>query len=110
MIGLAFSCVPACAQPGDEASPVINTDRILGVLPNYQTVSDPNAAVHSLSVRQKWGLFLRSTVDPFNLVSAGIGAASSQRGNQTPKYGEGAGAFGSRYGAAVADLTTQNFF
>jgi hypothetical protein len=95
------------------ASPVttaggLNNRRILGVIPDYQTV---DARVTTpLSVRQKWELAFRESVDPFNIVSAGIGAAFSQDGNQTPKYGEGGGAFGKRYGAALADMTTQNVF
>ena len=86
----------------------LNSHRILGVIPDYQTV---DARVTTpLTVRQKWELALRETVDPFNIVSAGIGAAFSQDGNQTPKYGEGRVAFGKRFGAALADMTTQNVF
>jgi hypothetical protein len=96
--------------PSTPAPPVqaLNNQRILGVIPDYQTVA---ATVRTpLTVRQKWELALKETVDPFNIVSAGIGAAFSQEGNQTPKYGEGGPAFGKRYAAAVADMTTQNVF
>jgi hypothetical protein len=96
--------------PGDLVTPAtgLNTRRILGVIPDYQTV---DARVTTpLTVRQKWELAFRETVDPFNIVSAGIGAAFSQDGNQTPKYGEGGPAFGKRYAAALADMTTQNVF
>jgi hypothetical protein len=86
----------------------LNNRRILGVIPDYQTV---DARVTTpLTVRQKWELVVRETVDPFNIMSAGIGAAFSQDGNQTPKYGEGGLAFGKRFGAALADMTTQNVF
>ena len=86
----------------------LNNRRILGVIPDYQTV---DARVTTpLTVRQKWELAFRESVDPFNIVSAGIGAAFSQDGNQTPKYGEGGRAFGQRYAAALADMTTQNVF
>jgi hypothetical protein len=89
-------------------APGLNNQRILGVIPDYQTV---DARVTTpLTVRQKWELAWRETVDPFNIVSAGIGAAFSQDGNQTPKYGEGSMAFGKRFGAAIADMTTQNVF
>lgn len=94
----------------DDLAPAINTDRIMGILPNYQTVNDPKAAFVPLTPKQKWKLFVRESVDPFNFVSAAAGAGLSQIGDQTPKYGIGARAFGSRYGAAVADLTTQNFY
>jgi hypothetical protein len=86
----------------------LNSQRILGVIPDYQTA---DARVTTpLTARQKWELAFRQSVDPFNIVSAGIGAAFSQDGNQTPKYGEGGPAFGKRFGAAIADMTTQNVF
>jgi hypothetical protein len=86
----------------------LNNRRILGVIPDYQTV---DARVTTpLTARQKWELAFRESVDPFNIVSAGVGAAFSQDGNQTPKYGEGGQAFGKRYAAALADMTTQNVF
>ena len=43
-------------------------------------------------------------------VSAAAGAALSQLDNDDPKYGVGAGPYAERFGAAVADITTQNFF
>jgi hypothetical protein len=95
-------------EPVAPAAAGLNTQRILGVIPDYQTV---DARVRTpLTVRQKWELAFRESVDPFNIVSAGIGAAFSQDGNQTPKYGEGGPAFGKRYAAALADMTTQNVF
>ncbi len=92
-------------QPG-----ALNEDRILGVIPNYQTISDPNAHPAPLTVKQKWTLVARETFDPFNIASAGLASGFSQIGNQTPKYGEGGGAFGMRFGAAFADFATQNLF
>jgi hypothetical protein len=90
--------------------PDLNPRRILGVIPNYQTVSDPDHKVLPLTVRQKWGLALKESVDPFNLGNIILGASTSQWGNRTPKYGEGAGAYSERFGAAWADMATQNFF
>ena len=89
-----------------------NEERILGVIPDYQTVTETAATGHvaPLTHKQKWSLALKETIDPFNLVNAVVGAGFSQMGNQTPKYGEGGRAFGERFGAAVADFGTQNFF
>lgn len=87
-----------------------NEERILGVIPNYMTVNDPSAAVAPLTPRQKWSLALKETMDPFNIANAAFGSGFSQMGNQTPKYGEGGSAFSMRFGAAWADLATQNFF
>lgn len=88
----------------------INRERILGVLPNYATVDDPTLHIAPLTAKQKWNLAVKETVDPFNFANAFLGAALSQADNGTPKYGGGSRAYGQRYGAAIADLTTQNFF
>jgi hypothetical protein len=88
----------------------INHDRILGLIPNYLTVEDPAEKVAPLTVRQKFRLFAKETFDPFTAASAAAGAALSQVDNQNPKYGEGAGPYGERLGAAAADIATQNFF
>jgi hypothetical protein len=92
------------------AAPAPVGDRILGVIPNYSTVNDTTAPVAPLKPRQKWSLALRETLDPFNIANAAFGSGFSQMGNQTPKYGEGGGAYIMRFGAAWADLATQNFF
>jgi hypothetical protein len=92
------------------ASPAQSGDRILGVIPNYLTVNDSTVPVAPLTPRQKWSLALRETMDPFNVANAIVGSGFSQMGNQTPKYGEGAPALAKRFGAAWADLATQNFF
>jgi hypothetical protein len=98
--------VPASAAV---ASP-LNQSRIFGVIPDYQTVTDLTGSVTPLTSRQKWMLALKESVDPFNVLNAAMGAAFSQRGNQTPKYGEGDKAYARRFGAALADFGTQNFF
>jgi hypothetical protein len=104
----------AGAQAPSPESPVLpttfNEERILGVIPDYQTVTDPGHTVRPLTARQKWTLGLKETIDPFNVLNAAMGAAFSQNGNQTPKYGEGGRALGKRFGAALADFGTQNFF
>jgi hypothetical protein len=96
----------------DAIAPVgpFNEQRILGVLPDYQTITDPGNHAAPLTRKQKWSLVWKETADPFNIVSAAMGAGFSQLGNQTPKYGNGAPAFGERFGAALADFGTQNLF
>lgn len=98
---------PSSASPqADDGS----DNRIFGVIPNYLTVQDPQQRIAPLTVKQKFGLFTKETFDPFTVVAAGGGAALSQIDNDNPKYGRGAGPFAERFGAAVADITTQNFF
>jgi hypothetical protein len=88
----------------------LNDERILGVIPNYQTVNDPNLPVIPLTVKQKFDLFAKETMDPFNVASAAFGSAFSQAGNETPKYGHGRAALAERFGAAMGDMATQNLF
>ena len=88
----------------------LNEQRILGVMPDYQTVRDTSRPVAPLTPKEKWLLVEKETVDPFNIATAFMTAAESQAGNQTPKYGEGYANYGRRVGAALADCGTQNFF
>src|SRR5437899_1434748 len=89
-------------HPGDQ--------RIFGIIPNFQTVSNPDAPFKPLTVKGKWNLFVKETADPFTGASALFGAAFSQVGNGDPKYGNGGVAYVKRSGAAMADFTTQNLF
>jgi hypothetical protein len=128
LIAALFSGIvlsPLCAESAPDLSAILpspaaielappeqapGADRILGVIPNYQTVNDTTVPVAPLTPKQKWGLAVRETLDPFNIANAAFGSGFSQMGNQTPKYGEGGGAYAMRFGAAWADLATQNFF
>ena len=100
----------AASSTSPAAASTLNENRIFGVIPDYQTVSDTGQGVTPLTPKQKWNLALKETIDPFNVLNAALGAAFSQRGNQTPKYGEGGSAYAQRFGAAFADFGTQNFF
>jgi hypothetical protein len=104
--------VPSAAtvEPAIPVSPVFNQGRILGVMPDYQTVRDTTHSVEPLSVRQKWSLATMETLDPFNFATAFLTAAESQAGNQTPRFGEGWANYGRRVYAAQLDFATQNYF
>lgn len=106
----AIAPSPLPAPPVSPATSPLNLDRILGVMPDYQTVRDTTHYVAPLTPSEKWLLAEKETVDPFNIASAAMTAAFSQGGNQTPKYGEGWPAYGKRFGAAIADGATQNYF
>src|ERR1035441_2056014 len=54
-------------------------ERIMGVIPDFQTVRDPNAAFVPLTPKQKWSLAFRENVDPFNIASAAMAARSEER-------------------------------
>src|ERR1035441_1423318 len=97
----AIPAIPVAPAP---AATPLNSDRIMGVIPDFQTVRDPNAAFVPLTPKHKWSLAFKENVDPFNIASAAMAAGFSQMGNQTPKYGEGGTAYSKRFGAALADL------
>lgn len=102
---------PSVSAPIAEQVPSeIPDDRIFGVIPNYLTVENPQPNVAPLTVKQKFALFAKETFDPFTFAASAAGAALSQIDNDNPKYGHGAGPYAERFGAAVADVTTQNFF
>ena len=88
----------------------LNTDRILKVIPDYQTVQDSRRLIAPMTPGEKWKLAWKEVIDPFNNASAVVAAALSQAGNETPKYGEGSAAYAKRVGAAIGDFGTQNFF
>jgi hypothetical protein len=102
---------PVAPNPAASHTSPFNEDRIMKVMPDYQTVRDPNAGkVAPLTNSQKWLLAWKETVDPFNIASAAMAAGFSQAANQTPKYGVGAVAYNERFAAAVADFGSQNVF
>jgi len=98
-------------QPsGGSVSVPLNDQRILGVIPDYQTVRDSSEPVAPMSVKQKWRLVWKESLDPFNIATSALSSGFSQADNQTPSYGVGARAYAQRFGAAVADLTSQEVF
>ena len=82
--------------------------RILGVVPNFGTTDIQNAA--PLSPKQKLELDLRSSVDPFVFLAAGIDAAVNQADDEFPEYGQGAMGYGKRLGASYADTFDGNLW
>lgn len=110
-ISLVLAQVPAApsANP-DPLSTGPSDDRIFGVVPNYLTVEHPESKIAPLSVKQKFALFAKETFDPFTFAASAAGAGISQTDNDDPKYGYGGRAYAQRFGAAVADVTSQNFF
>lgn len=88
----------------DQAETQLNQEvhqRILGVVPNFNTTDNQNAA--PLSARQKFRLAFRSAVDPFTFVAVAADAGISQAKNDFPGYGQGAAGYGKRFGASYAD-------
>jgi hypothetical protein len=70
--------------------------------------SDPQIAMDSTG--EKWDYFVRETASPLTIGGGAFNATFSQMTNTDPKYGVNRIAFSERFGASVADITTQNFF
>ncbi len=63
------------------------------------------------SVAEKWNLFETETFAPLTLGAGAFNAAISQFSNSTPLYGhEFFPAYPERFGSAVGDIISQNFF
>lgn len=75
--------------------------RILGVIPNFNTTNLQNAA--PLTPGEKFRLAFRSAIDPVEFLVAGLDAGYSQSVGDFPGYGQGAQGYGKRFGAAYAD-------
>jgi hypothetical protein len=106
----AAVCLLIGAAARAQSSDGLNHDRILGVIPDYQTVNNVTPETPPLTPKQKWMFFVEETRDPFNIAAAALSAGLSQADNQTPKYGEGGAAYAQRFGAALGDFTSQNLF
>ena len=84
------------------------SQRILGVVPMFGVTSRQNPP--PLTPGQKFRLFVKGSVDPFNFVAAGIQAGIGQAGDEFSEYGQGAEGYGKRYGAAFADSVSSGLF
>jgi hypothetical protein len=71
----------------------------------------PEASLAPPSVSEKWSLFENETFAPLTLGAGAFNAAVSQVTNSTPLYGrEIWPAYPERFGSAVGDIVSQNFF
>ena len=80
---------------------VEETQRILGIVPNYYAVYNWNAA--PMSPRLKFSLAWKTELDPFSVFASGAIAGVQQWQNDFLGYGQGAQGYGKRFGASYAD-------
>jgi hypothetical protein len=74
--------------------------RVLGIIPNFYVVYDPDPV--PLTAKLKFRLALKVATDPITATGVAFLSAVQQAGD-TPDYGQGAEGFGKRYGANAAD-------
>ena len=84
------------------------SQRVLGVLPQFGVTSRQNAA--PLTGREKFHLFAKSAFDPVTIGVVGMQAALSQAENEFPAYGQGVQGYGKRFGASLADEVSSGFW
>ncbi len=75
--------------------------RIAGVIPNFYSSYDWNAA--PMQAKQKLQLGVRSVLDPVSFLSVASIAGAEQYQNIFPAYGSGLEGYGKRYSAALAN-------
>jgi len=104
MMSSASSQVEVTATPVEIATEEFKeeeTQRVLGIIPNFYVSYVPQAP--PLTVRQKFSLAWRSSIDPVTLLTVGAFAGQEQATNTFSGYGQGAQGYGKRYGAGFGD-------
>lgn len=74
--------------------------RVLGIIPNFYVVYDPDPA--PLTTKLKFRLAVKVATDPITALGVAFLSATQQAGD-TPNYGQGPQGFGERFGANAAD-------
>ena len=80
---------------------VAETQRLVGVIPNFYTSYVYDAA--PLTAKQKFSLAARGTFDPVSLIGVAFGAGLEQASNSYAGYGQGFAGYSKRYAAKFAD-------
>ncbi len=79
--------------------------------PSTTVTAPPDANICPLSAHQKLNVWVQRSYAPVNILSAGVDAAIWQATDNDPRgYGQGWDAYGSRYGASMANTETTRFF
>jgi len=95
------------SSPVDSTQP--KNDRILGVLPNYRTVENPQFNIQPLTAKGKFKLAVEDSFDPYAYPVAAIFAGLAQAQNDPKNWGrESWGPFTKRFAASFADQTDEN--
>ncbi|HZR57124.1 MAG TPA: hypothetical protein VFA74_09655 [Terriglobales bacterium] len=102
---------PGPAQKSEQEKEIEKQEqsqRILGMLPQFGVTSRHDAP--PLTPSGKFHLFTKAAFDPVEFGLVGFQAGISQAEDEFPGYGQGAGGYGKRYGAAFADEVSSGFW
>jgi hypothetical protein len=64
----------------------------------------------TLPASEKFHLFVKNSIHPVTFMAAGLNAGIAQANDDDPTFGQGAEGYGRRYGAALADHVSSDFF
>lgn len=117
LLSLFTACLQAQEQPAplpDKPEPQIRAvnappKRILGIVPAFDVIRRDDH-VAPLSPSEKFRLFTNSSFDRFTLISAGLDAGINQATDTPHGYGQGGEGYARRYGAAIGDKVSSDFF
>jgi hypothetical protein len=105
-IAAAITAVNAVLPTEELAAEQVKVEekqRVLGFIPNFYVVYDPNAV--PLTPKLKFRLALKTSIDPVTFLGAAFLSGIDQA-SDTPDYGQGAKGFGQRLGANYANGLT----
>ena len=109
VVGALHAQTSPSPTPTPLASPPAKSNsRVVGVVPAFNVV--PFDTTTPITPGQKFHIFWRSTLDPFNLVAPGVKAGIYDAAGLNSGFGSGASSIFERYGAAIADAASGRFF
>lgn len=88
-------------QIAEEEVHLEESQRVLGIVPNFYSAYDWNAP--ALNARQKFKLAFRSEIDPVTFAGAAALAGAEEYRGMYPGYGTGLSGFGKRFAAQYAN-------
>lgn len=84
------------------------SQRMAGIIPNFNAVNNGQAV--AITPGQKFHLFFKGAVDPYQFALAGVDAGIGQAEDSNPGYNQGFKGFARRYGANYGDNFDGNFW
>jgi hypothetical protein len=70
----------------------------------------PGITVCALDASEKFHLFRQDSIEPVTFTGAGFDSGLAQAEDNDPTFGQGAAGYAKRYGAALADSVSRDFF
>ncbi len=106
----AQPCVPAGANAPQDTESHGKLGKMMNAGPSITVEIKDGERVCPLSAHDKLNVWLRRSYTPANFVAAAANAAVWQATEGREGYGQGWDAYGSRFGASMANVETATFF